>query len=355
MKTLFTFALGLLFIPSIAADKTTVGDGNWFDPANWSPAGVPLMEDVVIINHDITTGGGYVEFAADWLIVSADASITSDTIFALHGNLRLFGLMDIQILAIGDGDSTNVYGTVTGEKFVPGNPTNINFGSILSDTLICGDYFENYGLINTDDLTSGGPAFENRSGAEITVSGMCLFAEYVNNESNASIQAGDLVTEGIVVNDGEIATTNWTHGSGTASGTSGKFCIAACFINADEISGTVDVCDATPAGFCDFNFGTIASSVTLCDASPCGAPAALESISADLSIYPNPTSNHFSVHNAPVGSSLQLYNLQGESIYSLDVLSTDAILIDVSEFEKGIYLLRLKNGEVVSNFRIVVS
>jgi hypothetical protein len=64
MKTLLTTLLLFGALNSFAAIKETISNGSWFNPSIWSPAGVPLLEDTVIVNHTITVTGNYVDFGA---------------------------------------------------------------------------------------------------------------------------------------------------------------------------------------------------------------------------------------------------------------------------------------------------
>lgn len=341
MKTFFTFLIFIVPLLSFGTVKTTISDGSWHDPSNWNPAGVPLNEDTVIVAHDISVTGSHADFGANWLIVNSNASIVSDTIFSLHGNLRNNGLIDVQHLANGDGDSTLVYGTVNGVYFSAGNPVNINYGDITSDTLSAGENFDNYGLIDVIMLTAGGPSFTNHTGAAIVVSGLCTFSSLMENQAGATMDLADLVTNGNSTNDGDIACSNWTHGSGTAGGSNGKYCIAMCFINNATISGTIDVCDATPGGFCDIQMGTIAGTVTTCATSSCVSNVGLDDYESQrVIVYPNPVNDIAYLKNGTIGSSWSIVDVSGKMILSGEVEQEEQIL-RLEELEKGVYFLTI--------------
>jgi len=352
MKSAFTLCFILSLMSASATVKTTVADGSWFNSANWNPAGVPLAEDTVLINHDITVFGNYVDFGANWLIVNTGASIVSDTIFALHGNLRLLGTMDIHTIAVGDGDSTNIYGTVSGVKFAPGNTTNINYGTILSDTLVTGDVFDNYGLIDINDLIIGGGLFLNHSSAAIVSSVSCVNGSPVVNQLNATMVIGDLTTGENITNNGDISCVNWTHGTGIADGTTGKYCISMCFINSSDITGTVDICDATPGGFCDFDFGTIAGTVTFCTAGGCNNNVSIDEISNSLSIYPNPVSDILFLNDAPIGSCWQLLDINGK-LCKTGIVVSNHEEVSLTNLEPGIYFLKNQSSIESSITKII--
>lgn len=336
MKTLLTLLLLVSALYSHATIKETISNGSWFNPSIWSPAGVPLMEDTVVINHAITVTGNYVDFGASWLIVNQTGNITGDTTFALHGNLKLYGQVDMSIFAVGDGDSTLIYGTVLGRKYIPGNPHNFNMsGTISSDSLILGDLFENYALINVQTLIVGGPLMINRTGGAINTSIMAVFGGVITNETGAIMNHTSLLTSENIINNGDISCIDWTHSQGTASGNTGKFCISNCFINLSDIQGTLDVCDSSPGGFCDMNLGTIAGTVSSCVLSPCSTAIGLqEELTNDAFIYPNPV-KEILYAQATIVEPIKLYGAQGNLLWSME--GQTAYTIPMSSYASGIY------------------
>jgi len=336
MKTLLTLLLLVSALYSHATIKETISNGSWFNPSIWSPAGVPLMEDTVVINHAITVTGNYVDFGASWLIVNQTGNITGDTTFALHGNLKLYGQVDMSIFAVGDGDSTLIYGTVLGRKYIPGNPHNFNMsGTISSDSLILGDLFENYALTNVQTLIVGGPQMINRTGGAINTSIMAVFGGVITNETGAIMNHTSLLTSENIINNGDISCIDWTHSQGTASGNTGKFCISNCFINLSDIQGTLDVCDSSPGGFCDMNLGTIAGTVSSCVLSPCSTAIGLqEELTNDAFLYPNPV-KEILYAQATIVEPIKLYRAQGNLLWSME--GQTAYTIPMSSYASGIY------------------
>lgn len=339
MKALLLFFLLTGFTFYISAQvKSTISNGSWFDPNIWSPVGVPLMEDTVIINHDLTVSGNYVDFGANWLIVNQNASITGDTIFALHGNLKLFGTMNLNIIAVGDGDSTQIYGTVQGRKYAPGNPYNFNYtGYILSDTLILGDSFENYGIIDVMDLIIGGSSIINHSSANLSASVSAVMGGPTNNEVNAIMDFYSLISADNFTNNGMVYCNDWTHAQGTVNGATGKFCVENCFTNVSTINGTVDICDNTPGGFCDMNMGTIAPTVTTCASGPCSALSLTDKSENKVEIFPNPAHSEVSIEVSSPGNII-LYNTFGQELSRHSIQKS--IKLPVDNFESGMYYLQ---------------
>lgn len=346
MKLLTTLFFSLFFFTLFGAVKTTVADGDWFNASNWLPSGVPLMEDTVIINHHITISGQVVDYGAQWMIVNANASLVSDTIFALHGNLKMYGMFDIQNLAVGDGDSTLVYGSVYGIYFAPGNNNNINYGSIFSDSLIAGADFNNFGLIDCTSLVAGGNIFVNHTSANIITSGMSTFSNstYTHNQANANMVLGDLITAEAFMNDGNVTCTNWTHGSGIVNGNAGNFCVNLCFMNASTINGSIDICDASPASMCDFNFGTIAGTVTFCTVGSCVDDAGITQLTDKTMIYPNPAAANLTIIGMEINANYSLVNLNGVALLT-GVNTTQNLDIDISAFESGVYFVLIQSSE----------
>lgn len=354
MKLLTTsFFIGIIFT-FFGAVKTTVADGDWFNPNNWLPIGVPLMEDTVIINHNITISGQVVDYGAQWMIVNSNASIVSDTIFALHGNLKMYGMFNIQTLAVGDGDSTLVYGDVYGTYFAPGNNNNLNYGSLYSDSLIAGSNFNNYGLIDCVTLVTGGNYFTNHTTAHINVSGMSTFSNSMNthNQANANMVLGDFITAEDFINDGNVTCANWTHGSGIVNGTGGNFCVNLCFINSSTINGTIDICDGTPSTLCDFNFGTIAGTVTNCSVGSCVDDAGIAQIIDEILLYPNPAKEELTFQGMAINSNYSILNVYGATLLA-GLNSSPTLVLDISTFNSGVYFAIIEGAKGKSVLKFI--
>ncbi len=72
-----------------------------------------------------------------------------------------------------------------------------------------------------------------------------------------------------------------------------------------------------------------------------------------FSIYPNPTNGivHVSIEERFIGTSVKIYSVLGELILVESITSTQ-LKIDLSQFEKGIYLIEFTVGDTVVNERI---
>ncbi|HXB11737.1 MAG TPA: choice-of-anchor tandem repeat GloVer-containing protein [Bacteroidia bacterium] len=88
--------------------------------------------------------------------------------------------------------------------------------------------------------------------------------------------------------------------------------------------------------------------------------AGIENIEADdtkISVYPNPNSGKFHIELSVVSaqSTVEIYNMLGEKIYSTLLTATNT-LIDLNTRVTGIYLFRIKseNGNLISSGKFIV-
>src|ERR1700749_1754651 len=93
--------------------RISIANGNWNNPAIWSPAGVPTFaDDSIIINTDVTFNQRIVD-GQSLFRVNAGASLIdlgNDTA-AFGGELLVInGYFSVGTLAIGMGDSAVNYG-----------------------------------------------------------------------------------------------------------------------------------------------------------------------------------------------------------------------------------------------------
>jgi hypothetical protein len=64
-----------------------------------------------------------------------------------------------------------------------------------------------------------------------------------------------------------------------------------------------------------------------------------------ISLYPNPADNMVTIENSGIEkiSKLDIYDITSKRIYTLSNNSLNKISIDVSQFDKGIYLIELSS------------
>lgn len=79
----------------------------------------------------------------------------------------------------------------------------------------------------------------------------------------------------------------------------------------------------------------------------------MEIMMNQMVLYPNPTTGLVQIQQAPIGSIVELYNLRGEKLSGLYPRTDSTVFsIDLSEFNSGFYLLKVKNNGTISTFKI---
>lgn len=84
-----------------------------------------------------------------------------------------------------------------------------------------------------------------------------------------------------------------------------------------------------------------------------------------LSIYPNPNTGTFTMNagisisgmNSENEISIEIYNSLGQMIYSKQISSTDGSMnktIELNDIAKGIYIVRIQNGEVTDEQKLII-
>jgi hypothetical protein len=77
----------------------------------------------------------------------------------------------------------------------------------------------------------------------------------------------------------------------------------------------------------------------------------------DINIYPNPSSNGIftlSLNNELTEIKLEVYDMFGQNVYNEEVPISKDHSINLNNFSKGIYLLKIKQGDEVVNKNIVI-
>lgn len=309
--TRFSFILFLFAATSVHAQtRTSIANGNWNNPAIWSPAGVPQLTDaVIIINNQVTFTQNIMHGSTEFRI-NAGASLVStgqDTLTLGCDLAVINGYLQANVIISSTNDSTVNSGTIT-----------------------------------AGELLQSGTFINNTSGQ------ICLFVGFFTSDN--------------LVNNGSVLTDNWVN-SAQAAG-SGKYCIGASFVNSGAITGNGDICDATPAGANDINVGLIAPSITNCAVGPCavcGPPPnsvyELVSLNNGITASPNPMNEQTVISITGViepGTLLELYSVQGKLLRSVNILA-NTVTIERNGLEAGVYLYRLVvNGISSSAGKLIV-
>ena len=75
----------------------------------------------------------------------------------------------------------------------------------------------------------------------------------------------------------------------------------------------------------------------------------------DISIFPNPTSDYLQITTPKPLNEIQLYNTLGQQVYEQQDLQQEQVQIDVSHLPKGIYIVRVRQGEVWGIKQLIIN
>ena len=302
----------------IASTKTSIANGDWFNPSIWNPIGVPNLEDSVIINSNVTFN------------VNLDARFSAKKAFIVNLNASIKSIGMDDSLTLGDVNYL------------------INNGEIHAAEITWGNisvFMKNTGIIKSAGTIGDSDLFYNESGGLIQVGENLITSGTFNNKSGGIITTFGLYTSDSFTNNGDITTDEWVNGA-TVFGTTGKYCIANTFINTYTINGSSDICDATPGILPDANMGTISASITNCAKGPCASSITNinEFNHTKVEIYPNPASNYLTINlNKNTLTDYEISNVLGEIIYkSFGTNHSENLKINVNPFLNGIYFLKIK-------------
>lgn len=310
--------------------KKTIANGSWTNPAIWSPAGVPVATspfDTVVIQHQVT------------YTTKLDARAVSTKAFKIKTGASLAGTSINDTLVLGVTNNLLNYGTIAASGLLAIGDINIST--------------TNYGEINTGRFAQS-DLFNNEPWASITSKNLITSSNFINKANSIILVNDTLITSDNMTNNGDISTGNWIN-AGTITGTNGQFCVGGMFLNESDISGTLDICDATPGTFYDINVGTISSSVTYCAVGPCATNVAINDITdpAHLIVYPNPSTGIFTL-SAAINSYITVSTITGKQILSQQI-STINPSIDLTNQPNGVYFLQFTSEKGSFSKKIILS
>jgi hypothetical protein len=73
-----------------------------------------------------------------------------------------------------------------------------------------------------------------------------------------------------------------------------------------------------------------------------------------LGIYPNPATSVLNINNAAVNSQLTITDILGNMVYQQPIMNSTQSSIDVSTWNKGVYLLQIKNEKETTVKKVVI-
>ncbi|MFC2131905.1 T9SS type A sorting domain-containing protein [Bacteroidota bacterium] len=73
-----------------------------------------------------------------------------------------------------------------------------------------------------------------------------------------------------------------------------------------------------------------------------------------MTAFPNPCNDILNISHIPPGAKIELYNTLGYKVYEANRVTGNALNIDCSNFESGVYFLRITGKENSHFERIVI-
>jgi hypothetical protein len=378
MKKLFTLVLACAISLNFYAQFIqSVSNGDWDNPTTWSSNTIPFTADSVLINHNITISTDH-ELQMQLLRIANGKSLSGNFTFALHGDLIVQGNLNVTMLAVGDGDFTRNYGSITANNYASGNTIYKNYGvitcseiltsgetnfenqgEIVAYELALSDGWHNFGTIEVSFVMAFDSGFTNHTGGTMNLSGSEYLAfDGIVNQTGAVIVAQNIVLSGMLINDGDITCVDLLNGEGTVTGNSGRFCVSGSFQNAGVLSGSIDICDSSPGGLMDFNFGTTGSGVTFCQAGMCSTTSNNELPTQEghgLNVYPNPCRTngvlYFNYHMEP-SATMCIYNSRG--LLARTFVKSNLNQLELQGFSSGLYFLVITQRDLTEKGLFIV-
>lgn len=302
MKNFTLLIFAILPFSLFAVTKTSVANGPWSSASTWSPSGAPGAGDDIVVNTGVT----------------------------YNSNIN-FGMALFHITAAGSLVDTGTDTlTIGGDYF-------LNEGYMTTAVFVVGtvDSAVNRGSIAVTEIAQSG-TFINHASGSICVSTRSMTSDDIMTAGSWS--TGDLINGAVVVGNG------------------GRFCVSGNFINSGSISGTLDICDASPGGLGDYNAGTIAGSVTNCQVGPCqtctpnGIPEMYEVVSVNITPHPVSEVSTFEFVvpqlNAASVNELMITDITGRVVRVIPFVGT-SVQLDRSGMDAGMYFYQLIHEESV--------
>ena len=105
---------------------------------------------------------------------------------------------------------------------------------------------------------------------------------------------------------------------------------------------------------------TTAGSILISDLALTGHPPLTTDVANNLGstvlIYPNPTENNLTIDLGETykdNSKINIYDIQGKLVYYSESVKEELVRINMSNFEKGIYILNIMSNKSSKNYKIV--
>lgn len=262
----------------IATTYTSSQNGDWLNFTTWSPIGIPIPGDVVIINHTVTLDTS-LAYTTGSITINTSGSLVQDSpvrdiwVNGVNASFTNNGYVDIRYLLLSAGSFTNsgsfnvkslanyttadnlASGVFNGLDSMYNDGTLNNSGTINVVSFFNNDVMNNYGNIwgittIVDSMYNAG-TFLNDVGAKLyadsctnvnafTNNGVINYGQFTNTgtfTNNNYLSFGDMTNTGIFTNQDSIIGGGSVTNTGTLNNQVGAFIdLAISFLNADTVN-----------------------------------------------------------------------------------------------------------------------
>ena len=305
MKKTYFFTLLTAVLLTFNAHSTTytsAANGNWMNFMTWSPFGVPIPGDIVIINHAVAMDTSFA-YSTGSITVNASGSLIQNSpvrdiwLNGINASFTNNGTTTIRFMLLDAGSFTNTgmfnvksvfnnitmnnSGTLNGvDSLYNNNGTINNNGTVKVMTFYNNNVMNNYGTIEglttvVDSMWNQG-TFLNDAGAMLkadsatnngifTNNGTIQYLQFTNYVSgtfinNNSLSFDDMSNFGVFTNNDVItgASSMWNNEVFDNTST-GQITLGVSFLNADSVSNTAYFTNNGAVGIGDsfYNFNTV--------------------------------------------------------------------------------------------------
>lgn len=320
----------LFVIPTLSfgQTKTSVTNGDFYNPLTWDCFCLPASGDNVVINHDLTMNTG-IYYTAGTITINPSGSLTQTGInrdiwidgsgrFINHGDVHVRYFLTSQWTYLeNNGNFNNIDSMLT--QGVVNNSGTINVYDFLNDHVA---NFGNFGTMNIQHNMNNQGNFDNYGSIDIGLD--------FSNCNTQSVHAE-------FTNNGTMCiANNFLNCNGDELNGSGHYYIGSLASNLGEFSGTFTF--HTPTGTMAIN-GTIGSNVTITTGS-CALYIS-ENENIDFQLYPNPATETIFVSEKT--GDYTITDIKGQIVKEGKLTQNG---INVSDLNNGVYFFKLNNRGV---------
>lgn len=217
-------------------------------------------------------------------------------------------------------------------------------------------------VTTTGELTMSFPATVILGGTFI-IEGHVLLMGWISNAGGSIDVSGSFELIGVFSTDGDIVMDGGTMqvegdliNYMSISG-DGSICVYDSTNNQGTITGTVDICDATPttstAPIVDLNSGTIAGTVTYCTNSACAFAGVEEAWADAVTAYPNPAGRTMTVSGlGGIKGLLLVRDATGRAVHELRLTGLEGG-VQITAPAAGIFSLEIRTAVGSKSLKLI--